>query len=151
MKTTITAFIILTVFLFGSKIKVVDATSQAWAGGIYQSGYGTDFRIALIAKKASDKLKIDELWIGEDFFEVQAVKDLAHRSDFEFSKKDTVYLAAGIKYKPENEGSYVKVQGKTRQAPMEFDGAALIGYTFKGKRKYIEIDTLRVLKKIIYP
>ena len=151
MKTILFSFVALVVFLFGSKIKVVDATSQQWAGGRYESGFGTDYKITFITKKKSDKIKIDELWVGDDFFEVHAVKDLAHRSDHSFSRKDTIYITAGVKFKPDGHGKDVKVKGLTKPAPRELNGEALIGYTYRGKRKYIRIEKFRVLEKIIYP
>ena len=151
MKTLSISIITLVIFLFGTKIKVVDATSQQWAGGRYESGYGTDYKITLVAKKKSEVLTIDELWVGDDFFEVKPVKDLANRSDHTFSRKDTVYIIAGVKFKPDGHGKDVKEKGLIKQAPRGFNGEALLGYSYRGKRRYIEIEKFRILEKIIYP
>jgi len=140
------------IFLFfGAKVKLVDATSQQWYGGQYESGKGTDYVLTMKARGGSDKLVLDQLWLGEDFYEISAVKNLARRSDLNFEKRDTIYVRVGKKYKPDSNGNMVKVTGKSVKPPKEFTGAALLGYTWKGKRKYIEVAELRVLEKIIYP
>ncbi len=135
----------------GAKVKLLDATSQEWYGGQYESGRGTDYKISLLAGGGSDELVLDELWLGEDFYEIKAVKNLARKSDLKFEKRDTIYVQAGKKYKPDENGRMVKVAGKSVEPPKEYNGVALMGYTWKGKRKYIEIEKLRVLEKIIYP
>ena len=138
-------------FSFGTKVKLGEATSQEWAGGIYEAGYGTNFKVTLIAKGSSEKLQVSDLWIGEDYFSVKAVKNLAKRNDLEFSRKDTLYVTAGFTFKPDKDGKYIKKMGDQKTVPHEYDGVALLGYTWKGKLKYIEIDELKKLQKIIYP
>ena len=103
------------------------------------------------ARGGSDKLVLDQLWLGEDFYEISAVKNLSRRSDLKFEKRDTIYVRVGKKFKPDSNGNMVKVTGKSVKPPMEFTGAALLGYTWKGKRKYLRVAELRVLEKIIYP
>lgn len=151
MKTLNTLLIILMIFLCGSKAKLVDATSQEWAGGIYEAGYGTNYIITLVAKGNSDKLIINDLWIGEDYFKVSAVKSLAARNDLAFEKGDTVYVAAGLTLKPDKNGKYIKTLKGSKELPEEYTGAALLGYTWKGKNKFVEIGDFRKLEKIIYP
>ena len=138
-------------FSFGSKVKLLEATSQKWAGGIYEAGYGTNFKVTLIAKGSSEKLQVSDLWIGEDHFSVKAVKNLAKRNDLEFSKKDTLYVVAGFTFKPDKDGRYIKKMGDQKPVPREYEGVALLKYTWKGKEKYKEIDKLKELQKIIYP
>jgi hypothetical protein len=151
MRLLLTSFIGLIILFCGVKVKLVDATSQEWYGGRYESGKGTDYVLTLKAKGSSDKLIIDELWVGEDYYEVKAVKNRAKRSDLSFEKRDTIFVTAGKKLKPNENGELVKVSGKNVKAPKDFSGAALLAYTWKGKRKYLEITELRVLEKIIYP
>lgn len=143
--------IVLILLPLCSKVKVLDATSQEWAGGVYASGYGTNFKITMVARGSSDQLVINDLWIGEDHFEVVAVKDLSRRGDALFAKKDTVYVSAGITYKPDENGRYKKTETGSKKAPDRYDGQALLGYTWKGKQKYVRIDEIRSLEKLIYP
>ncbi len=151
MKLLSTLLILTTVACIGSKVKLVEATSQEWAGGRYESGHGTNYRIKLVAKGSSNELQVNDLWIGEDYFEVTAVRDLAKRNDLNFNKKDTVFVSAGLTLKPNAEGRYIKQLGEQKPKPRDFKGAALLGYTWKGKVRYLEITTLQKLDKIIYP
>jgi len=151
MKSLVAVVLISLVFQFGVKMKIVDSTSQEWAGGRYESGYGTDYIITLLAKAGSEKLQVNELWIGENYFEVSAVKNLARRSDLSFVKKDTIYIVSSITYKPDDNGNMVQTKALKKEPPVEFEGAALLGYTWKGKKKFLKIKSFRKLEKIIYP
>lgn len=146
-----TVLIFIMLFLFGSKVKLIDASSQEWAGGIYEAGYGTNFKITLLAKGNSEKLQVSDLWVGEEYYAVKAVKNLARRNDLEFDKKDTVYITAGFTFKPDKDERYIKNLGKQKPVPKAYDGVALLRYFWKGKEKYLEIDELKKLEKIIYP
>ncbi len=139
------------ILIFGVKMKLVDSTSQEWAGGMYESGYGTNYKITLIAKRGSEKLQINELWIGQDYFEVHAVKDLSRRSDLSFDRKDTVYVVSSINFKPDKDGTMVQVKAIKKDPPIKYEGVALIGYTWKGKKKFLKIKSFRKLEKLIYP
>ena len=151
MKIITTVLLAAVLLFFGAKVKVLDSTSQQWFGGQYESGKGTDYTLTLKARGGSDKLVIDKLWVGEDLYEVVAVKDLARRSNKEFKKRDTIYVRAGKKLKPDENGNMINVSAKNVKAPVEFSSPALLVYTWKGKEKYLEIEDFRVLEKIIYP
>lgn len=151
MKIFIATILGLVLFLCGSKVKLIDATSQEWIAGRYESGRGTDYILTLKARGGSENLVIDKLWVGEVLYEVYAVKDRAKRSDREFDKGDTIYVQAGKKLKPDETGKMVTVSGKEVSPPVDNPGAALLSYTWKGKRKHLEIDDFRELEKIIYP
>lgn len=151
MKITSSILVFLMLFSCGSKVKLIEATSQEWAGGIYEAGYGTNFKVTLIAKGNSEKLQVSDLWIGEDYYSVKAVKNLARRNDLGFNKKDTLYVTAGFTFKPDKDGKYIKKMGDQKPVPHKYEGAALLKYTWKGKEKYKEINELKKLQKIIYP
>ena len=151
MKTITAILLAAVILLFGAKIKIVDSTSQEWFGGQYESGRGTDYTLTLKARGGSDKLIIDKLWIGEDLYEVVAVKDLAKKSEKEFKKRDTIYVRAGKKLKPDENGNMRNVSAKKVKPPIAFSSSALLVYKWKGKEKYMEVEAFRVLEKIIYP
>ncbi|MCK5820571.1 MAG: hypothetical protein KAH17_01750 [Bacteroidales bacterium] len=151
MKAFITVVFVSLIFLFGAKMKLIDSTSQEWAGGIYESGYGTNYKATLIAKGGSEKLQVNELWIGKDYFEVKAMKNLAKRSDLSFVRKDTIYIVSSINFKPDTDGAMVQVNSIKKDPPKSFKGDALLGYTWKGKKKYLEIKSFRKLEKLIFP
>ncbi|MEN8121061.1 MAG: hypothetical protein ABFS35_11965 [Bacteroidota bacterium] len=136
---------------FGNNFKIIDATSQKYAGGHEKSGYGTRYNIKLIAKKNSKKLKIDQLWIGEEYFDVKPIKDPKHKNDHEFSKNDTINLY--IKHHIHTDEEMKKTQKNKNKVklPYKYQGAALIGYKIRNKRKYKVIEKFTVLEKIFYP
>lgn len=151
MKLLIAALMAFICLFSAPKVKIVDATSQEWYGGRYETGRGTDYIIKIKARGGSENLVIDKLWVGEDFYEVIAIKNPAKKADHYFEKGDTLYIMAGKKIQPDINGSMVKVTGKTLKTPKEFAGAALLVYTWKGKEKFLEVKEFRILEKIIYP
>ena len=151
MKIAGTFLIAFILCLFGPKVKLIDATSQDWIAGRYESGRGTDFVISLKARGGSDNIRVEKLWVDGYMYEVEAVKDLAKRSDKSFDRGDTLYVKAGKKLKPDKEGKMKQVSGKNIDPEKEYEGAALLAYTWKGKRKYLVIKEFNELEKIIYP
>ena len=151
MKAIVAVVLVSVILLFGSKMKLVDSSSQEWAGGIYESGYGTNYKITLIAKAGSDKLQVNELWIGQDYFKINAMRNLAKRSDLSFARKDTVYVVSSINFKPGRDGKMEQVKLMRKEPPVDFNGDALLGYTWKGKKKFLEITSFRKLEKLIFP
>ncbi len=151
MKIFITTVLAIIFLFFGAKVKLVDSTSQEWYGGRYESGRGTDYSLTLKARAGSDKLVIDKLWVGEELYEASALKDFARRTEKSFEKGDTIYVRAGKKLLPDEQGVMKNVSGKKIKPPKSFSGSALLVYTWKGKQKFLEIKEFRVLEKIIYP
>lgn len=151
MKIISSILLIGITFFWGSPLKVLEATSQEWAGGTFESGYGTNYKITMKARGGSDKLSVHDLWVGEDYFEVKAVKDPTRRHDFNFEKRDSIYVFAKVTFKPDKEGQYAKEFNADKPCPIEFNGAALLGYTWKGKQKYLKIEEFEKLEKLIYP
>jgi len=144
-------FLIALLFGAGGRVKVAESTSQEWVGGLQQSGYGTYYKSTVTVKAGSDKLQIDELWVGNLKLPARAVTDLKDRNSTTFKKGDQVYVRAEILWKPEATGGMVRVTGIQADKPYEYQGEGLIGYTYKGKRKYAEIKKFKVLERIIYP
>lgn len=133
------------------KVKVLEATSQEWAGGRQESGFGTRYVIHLQAKRSSDKLEIDQIWIGENYFDIKELRSPQYKKLSSFSRGDTLTVNVGVKYQVLDNGKTQQIDGTSKEPPKAFSGAALLGYRFKGKRKYIEIETFKQLEKIIYP
>ena len=135
----------------GGKVKVAESTSQEWMGGLQQSGYGTYYKAVVTVKAGSDKLQIDELWIDNLKLPVRAVTDLKDAGSKTFKKGDKVYVTAGITWKPDPQGGMVRKTGIQMDKPYDYKGQGLIGYTYKGKRAYIEIKSFKKLETLIYP
>ena len=147
----ISLFILAAMLSAGGKMKITSSTSQEWAGGLQQSGYGTDFKLELKVKAGSDKLVIDEMWVGDIRMPARAVTDLRNPGSTRFSKGDQVFVRAGITYKPDEQGGMRMMAGETKPRPFDYQGAGLLGYTYKGKRQYLIIPSFKELEKIIYP
>lgn len=135
--------------------QVLHATKQTWHGGHPGSGGGINYSFTLVAGKGSDKLAVDQLWVGDKYLEINQVIFMGAKAG-EFSKNDTIHFKAGAKTESLAE-KLAKEHGKVKEAPpgpplpYEYKGEALIGYTVGGKRKYIEIEKLENLKNQNYP
>jgi hypothetical protein len=136
-------------FWFGDDFTVIETTSQKYYGGLEKSGHGTRYRIKLLAQKDSKKLKIDQLWIDDKYFEVKPVKDPKYRNNHEFFKKDTIFISVKDHVYPDE--LMREKQEEKIVLPYKYKGAALIGYKVRNKRKYKVIEKITELKKIFYP
>lgn len=131
--------------------KIIDATSQEFLGGIPEAGYGTNYTLTILAQKSSQKLTIDQMWIGNKFFEVKAKKKDHAPNDFSFAKNDNIIIAFSDITKTNKEGEIIsKGHEKKPDPPYDFQGTALIGFTLKDKRKYKEVQAFRKLEKQVY-
>jgi hypothetical protein len=143
-------FLLVLIFAAGGKIKVTEATSQEWAGGQPESGYGTDFKISMVAKDTSSVFKIDGLWIGDIFVPVSVVRDPKNPSGKGYGKGDKIQIRGGLIYKPDDKGGIRLAIAEKRERPIAYTGAGLIEYTYKGKKKFQEIKEFKVLEKQNY-
>ncbi len=142
-------FIPIACFVFwfgGTPFEVIDATKKDWAGGRRETGYGTTYKIQLLSKANSGKLVIDQLWAGGEYFEVSARKWTDDGWKTDYNKNDTITVQAqSIKGRKFSEKKIIK------DMPFSYSGEVLIGYKYKGKRKYHRIEKLKKLDKEYYP
>jgi hypothetical protein len=139
--------ILLTIFgfLFQPKLKLIDAQSYSWAGGRQESGKGTNYTFKVVAGKSSDILKIDQLWIGDLYFEVKPQRQLENLSiTNEFEKNDTLIIQVNHRLLPD-ESNELKPAFEYEQIdpPYQYEGKALIGYKKRGKQKYLEVKEIQ--------
>ena len=152
MKLLITFFALLFSFSwFGNDFTIIEMTLQKYAGGRQKSGYGTRYNIKLLAQKDSKKLKIDQVWIGEEYFEVKPIKNPKQRNDHKFSKNDTIYLYIKHHIHTDERMKDAQKDKKIVKPPYKYQGSALIGYKIRNKRKYKLVDKITELKKVYYP
>jgi hypothetical protein len=134
-------------------IKLVKATSQKWAGGARGSGTGTYYCFTFIASLPSNKLNIDEVWIGQKFFNaIQSSSPIFNKPDFKAN--DSVFIKVNDLIPGElnrNIYSQDSVKKFNTPPPMKYDGAALIGYLENNKRKYFVINSFKELPRLNYP
>jgi hypothetical protein len=139
------------IFGWGGKVQVRQATSQEWVGGLQESGYGTDFKLEIRVKANSDRLKIEELWVGDLHMNVRVITDPANPKTVKFSKGQVVTCKAAVIYQPGSDHKMKMSGADLKDKPFNFKGAGLLGYTYKGRKLYVEINELKTLEKIIYP
>lgn len=139
------------VFAWGSKIQVVKTTSQEWIGGLQETGYGTNYYLIIKVKAGSDQLQFDDLWVGDSHMKVRVVADPASPPGKVFAKGSRISLKAGITFRPGPDRQMRPAAADSTRKPFNFKGAGLLGYSYKGKKTYLEIAEFEILEKIIYP
>lgn len=137
----------------GPQVELVDAYKSSWVGGRFESGRGTNYTFMLTANKSSEKIVIDEMWVGKSYFKIKPQrqnKDLVITNDF--AKQDTFYVQVNIRIKPNVDGVMESANPKLKKdLPYEYEGGALLGYLYKGKRKYFVIDSVKTKPTVYYP
>ncbi|MBL4577928.1 MAG: hypothetical protein JKX74_05610 [Flavobacteriales bacterium] len=141
-------FILLTITSVSScsEFEIVGAIIQPWSGGIAGSPGGSNYTLEMVALKNSSELQIDQLWVGEQFFEVKARKKLLAWSSNGFIENDTIYIGA-VKVNDVKNGN---LQNSIAR-PSGQQGLWVVGYLINGKRKYVGTDDIKVLKSIANP
>src|SRR5689334_2847201 len=107
--------------------KIVKATSRKWV--ISRSDDVVTYRIQIITKKASDELKVDELWVGNRVFKVRVLKKESNALVRHFAEKETLYLEA------ERETKNVAFE----EMQPSRNGKVSLGYIVNNKRRYLSI------------
>lgn len=141
-------FIVAVLISFQSceDLLLIEATSKSWSGGISGAPGGLHYRMVLVAMKNSDKLKIDQLWVKEKLYMVQAGKKMPSRFSDGFSVNDTIYVNVTH---IEVEVSDTKTESLSR--PTGIDSEMILGYIVNGKRKYIGTNDIQILNSVANP
>ena len=138
-------------FLQSQELKVIEATSQKWAGGQANSGHGINYRLTIVFNKKIKKLHIDSLWIGNEVFAVKMIKNINNVNDDFFTRYDTLYITARKRVKTDKYGNEIATADKNSKLPIEYQGNALLRYYIKKKVKYFEIKEFNELEPQYYP
>lgn len=150
-------FAIVFLFFFGlfftTPFKMVNFTQQKVVGGRMESGISTVYEFKAIAKKDSDKLSFEDLWVGTTYYAVKASHQKADNSiSNDFSKGDTILFRAVKRRLPDESGDLkLTLSDKQKHIPLEYTGKALLGYTYKGKKHYFPIEEIKVLEEELRP
>lgn len=143
--------------------KVLEATSQKWVGGIISAGSGINYQLTILTNQSSEKITIDQLWVGDQYFKVTAIKKFPASEKEGFEKGDTIYINArtthpsDLRHETVQPISTVKKEGEpthikpSQASPFSYDGAALIGYELNKKRKFIIVGKIKKISPIAYP
>jgi hypothetical protein len=135
----------------GGKIQILKSTSQEWIGGLQESGYGTEYKMIIKVKAGSDQLQVEDLWIGDKHVKFRLMTDPANPLNKSFIRGSEITLKAAVTYRPGPDERALRSGADSVAKPFNFKGQGLLGYSYKGKRAYMEISEFRKLEKLIYP
>lgn len=132
-------------------VKVIDATSQSWHGGVKGSGRGVNYRVSVIVGKDSDVLSFDSLWVGDRGYPVQASRPHPFTSADGFHKNDTVTIYASMHQAANPDGDLIPLPVPSKGAPVSYEGDALLSFKVKQKQFYVVVKEFRRLEQLDYP
>lgn len=107
--------------------------------------------IMIIAGQSSEKIEIDQLWVGEKFLKTKVFLYGKTVQEKDFNKGDTLLLSADDLIMLDKNRNEIINQDSTIQIPFKYIGEGLISYTVNNKRKYVEIKKFESVKPLIYP
>lgn len=135
----------------GGKLHIDQSTSQEWVGGLQESGYGTDYKLTVKVRAGSDKLRFEDLWVGETHMKVRVLPNTDNPRVAVFKKGDQIEVRAGFTFRPDADHKLSMAGADKMEKPFNFKGEGLLGYWYKGKKSYLVIPEFKKLEKIIYP
>jgi len=145
MKTLLT-LLICSISLLGSSQKIIEATSQGWAGGVC-CVTGTDYRVQISIKNVKD-WTIQETWLkgkseplNGQYFDLPNLKNQAEIF-FNTSKNGALEIKLDKEEKEEK---------KEKIRKPSFEGAALIILKNEDKTVRIEVEKFEILQFLAYP
>ena len=151
----ILGFIFLFLFgiFFSVPFKVIETSKQEMVGGRMESGRSVVFTFKMLAKKSSAKIQFEDVWIGTRHYTIKASHQNADNTiSTDFEKGDTIYFQATEQFLPKANGELQLLENKNKKnVPIEYAGQALIGYKFKGKQHYYEVEEFKKMQTVNRP
>lgn len=133
---------------------LLDATRQSWTAGPAGKGTGTLYEF-MIQVKTDSKLEFETVWIGNEMLKVKTLRSLTEQN-FPVGKNDTlilsgtIYTGGPMKQNEEDQPQKSK-SDSVKITPPVHHGLALIIYKKDSELKYIEVDSIKTMPKIIMP
>ena len=140
-------FIVLIFCLFGSHgrdFKIVKATMEEWTGGLKESGKGINYRITVLVKKNSDKLKIYGIRIKDKEYDCRIFNLSDENKGKYFEKNDTILITSSIR------NGYKAKSNKKEQITSDCNAELVIDYNLRKKEKCIPVNNIEKLKPKYY-
>ena len=148
-----TLFILLSFLLMTCRpepVRIIDATSEAWSGGVRGSGRGVNYRIKVVVNRSSNLLQFDSLWVGDRGYDVQASRPFPFQVNDGYKRNDTVILYAKMYQASNRDGDLIPLPDSPKP-PIDYEGDALVSYWLRGERYFKVVNTLRALPRVDYP
>lgn len=123
------------------ELRLLKATSQFWSGGA--AGFrGTYYNLYINMAMNADYI-FDSLWVDGKRLEV-GIKNT--------KSTDTLSLVANDRLGIRMPGTDINpVQSVEAKFPVESSAEGLMGYFYKGVRKYLPVPAFQKLKPVAYP
>ena len=155
MKKILLSFVLCFVLVAaqGQDFKVINATSQAWAGGI-PGVSGTKYAITIQIKK-SNKLSPDTFWVAGKWYVLSISKDTVdymHNTKMVSKGKYnmySIYIDAPNMHPPVMPGA--PEFKEPNASGRKYKGVAMITYQKNGKQKSLLIPSFKKLEPLNYP
>jgi len=84
-------------------------------------------------KKSSVDMKIEELWIDRKLYKFKITREASHEHVGDFVEKESLKIDAY---------EVAEDQAALFSPPPKFNGAAMIGYWIKDKKKYLSVSKI---------
>ena len=130
----------------------VDATVQHFNGGQRKSGKTIDYQIKLVAHKPSSKITFTNMYIGSEPVEFKVFKLTDDKQvSMTYQKGDTVFISASMRYRPNENDVLELVNNGLPKTVVEYEGEAILKYTFKNKKYELIIENFKKMPTVNYP
>ena len=130
----------------------VDATVQHFNAGRRESGKSVQYQIKLVAHKPSSKITFTNMYVGSEPVEFKVYKLTENNQiSMTYQKGDTVYIDASMRYRPNNNDVLELVNNGLPKTVVEYEGKAILKYTFKNKKYELVIENFKRMPTVNYP
>lgn len=147
---------LLVTFFFGwfcsTPFEYSQATVQHTNAGRQKSGKSVHYQIKLVANKPSKKITFEKMWVGAEAVEFNVYTLNKDNQIQKFYKKgDTIYIDSYIRYLPNENGALMPVDNGLTDRVKEYQGQAVLEYTYKGETEELIIKNFEKLKSVNMP
>lgn len=125
------------------KPEVLIATRQEYAGGHIQAGRGVKFKFEIKANADSENISFTYLWVNGKKVPLTVFKKGGNMQDTLFGEDDIIVAVAQIHEYPENPER--NVNWIEEKFPIKSVAEGVIGYIYKNKTKFKEVQEFTVL------
>ena len=149
-------YLLLLTFFFGwfisTPFEYSQATVQHTNAGRQRSGKSVHYQIKLVANKPSKKITFQKMWVGAEAVEFNvSSKNAENQVVKTYSKGDTIYIDSYIRYLPDENGVLTAVDNGLTDKVQEYQGQAILEYTYKGKTEELIIKDFKKLRSVNMP
>jgi hypothetical protein len=132
MLTAFTLTLIYFTYFKYRHIKILKATAKKFVRHAHNEEGDINYRIEFIVKKSSEEMKIDELWIDRKLYKFKITRETSHDHVGNFNVLENLKIDA----------FEVADESASSTPPRKFNGAAMIGYWVKNKKKYLSVNKI---------